>query len=285
MTTLVLLGSFGVAFLLSLGSASLLDPLLPFPFPRILSRCLLVFGLIASYLFRKRFQKKSFRSLGLEKTEDSLPLLIKGIAFALLSLLVLTGVTFLCKAAIFEYHPLKPKKLFYYAVGAILTGFLEEIFFRGILLQSLLEDVSKPMGIFLSNLVYSLLHFVIPLLLHKPADLSLFYSESVGLFLFGILMAYAYFRTHSLYLSIGLHGGFVFFLKMDNVFVNRLNVSPPWLFGEEKIIGGIVTWLLFLVAFPWVRWVGRTYLPMQNCEKIRLSKSSVNTSPTISPKA
>lgn len=285
MRTLTLLGIFSVAVLLSLGFAFLLTPFLPFSFLRIFNRCFLVFGLTGAILFRARLQRKSFVSLGLEKNGNSLSLVLSGVAFALASLFLLTLIAACFQAASFEVHPPRLKKLFYYVVGAILTGFFEELFFRGFLLQTLMEDASTRLSVVLSSLAYSLVHFVRPLLLNKPEDFPLFYTESIGLFFFGVLMAYAFLRTRSLYLSMGLHGGFVFFLKMDGIFVNRLMASPVWLFGGERLIGGIVTWLIFLAAFPWVRWLTRGYFPMQNCEKILSRRSSVNTSPTISPRA
>ena len=285
MQTLILLGIFFVAVLLSSGAASLLDPFLPFSFMRIFNRCFLLFGLTGAYFFRTRFQKKPLASLGLAKEEHTLSLIVKGVVFALLSLLVLTLLSRLCQTVVFEYHPPKLKKLFYYVSGAILIAFFEELFFRGFLLQTLMEDLPTRPSVILSSMIYSLAHFIRPLVLNEPNELSLFYTESVGLFLFGILMSYAFLRTRSLYLPMGLHGGFVFFLKMDGIFVNRPMVTPEWLFGGERLVGGIVTWLIFAVAFPWVKRVGRRYLPMQNCEKILSSKSSVNTSPTISPKA
>ena len=284
MTTLKLFGFIAAALLLSLALALFLSLFLPFPTFRIFYRSLTIFGLIGAYLFRTRVQKKSFPSLGLERRGNSSSLVWNGIAFALLSLLILTLLAYLFQAVSLEYHPPKPKKLFYYTLSAFFVGFFEELFFRGLLLQTLMEDFPAKLGVVVSSLVYSLLHFVRPLVLNKPEDLNLFFTESIGLFLFGVLMSYAYLRTRSLYLGMGMHGGFVWFMKMDNLFVNRLMVKG-WLFGEERLIGGIVTWLLLLAAFPWIRWINQRYLPIQNCEKIRPSRSSVKTSPTISPRA
>lgn len=283
MNTLRLIGLFGIVLLLSIGFAFALSPFLPFPSFRIFDRFFLILGLMATYLFRVRLQKKSLATLGLKRKGHSVSLVFSGIAFALLSLMVLTFVASFCQATAFHYHPPKLKKLFYYTTSAILIGFFEEFFFRGLFLQTLMEDFSTWFSVGVSSLVYSLIHFLKPFLLNKPEDLTLFYTESAGLFLFGTLMSYAFLRTRSLYLSMGLHAGFVFFLKMDGIFVNRLIVDPKWLFGEERLIGGIATWSLFLVAFPWVWRLSRSYFPMQNFEKIRSSRSSVKTSPTISP--
>ena len=256
MNTLKLVGLLVIALALSVLLAFVLSPFLPFPFYRIFDRCFLGSALLAAYLFRVRMQKKPFFPLGLKREENSLSLLVNGVFFALFSLLVLTLITYLFGAVTFQYHPPKPKKIFYYVTSAVLIGFLEELLFRGLFLQTLMDEFTTWFSVAVSSLVYSLVHFIRPLFLNKPEEFSLFYTEVTGLFLFGVLMAYAFLKTRSLYLSIGLHGGFVFFLKMDGIFVNRLMVAGS-LFGEERLIGGVITWTLFLVAFPWIWWLSR----------------------------
>ena len=266
MNTLKLLGVISIILLLSLLAALLIRPLCPFPFFLIFVRCLEIFGVVGIYLFRTRFQKKSFASLGFKAEGNALGWLLNGIVFALLSLLILTFIAYLYQAVSFYYHPPKLKKLLYYTTSAVLIGFFEEFFFRGLFLKTLMEDFPTWFSIGISSLVYSLVHFLQPFILNRPEDLSLFYTESIGLFLFGVLMAYAFLRTRSLYLSMGLHGGFIFFMKMDGIFVDRLMVKG-WLFGEERLVGGIATWCIFLVAFPWISWLSR------NVEKKAVSLS------------
>ena len=264
MNTLKLLGTLLAALLFSIGLACLISPFLSYPFFRILNRCFMVCALTGVYFFEKVSQKNPFWPAGLAKRPDTGFLIASGLTFAILSLLILTLVAYACHSVSLYFQPPKPKKLFYYTTSAILIAFFEELFFRGFLFQTLKKDCSLRASILISNLLYSAVHFIRPLLT-KPEELTSVWTEAPGLFLFGIFLTYAFLKTGSLYFSMALHGGFVFFMKMDGIFVNRLMVGH-WLFGEERLIGGIATWAIFLVAFPWVRWISRrrAYLPMQN---------------------
>ena len=70
----------------------------------------------------------------------------------------------------------------------ILAPLLEEVLFRGIILQRWSVKWSVVSGIILSSLFFGLLHFNV-----------------LGLFNFGLVMALLYLRTHSLWLPIILH--------------------------------------------------------------------------------
>ena len=194
MNTLKFFGCLGLVSLLSLAVAFVATPLLPFPFSRVFVRCLEIFGLMGAYFLRTRLQKKSLSSLGLEPGKKRLTFLIQGIVFAFSTLFVLTVIAYLSRAIIFDYHSPRLKKLFYYTSSAILIGFFEELFFRGLFLQTLMEDFSMPFSVGLSSLLYSLVHFTRPLFL-KTVTPSLLCTEFIGLVLFGILMSYAFLRT------------------------------------------------------------------------------------------
>ena len=239
--------------LASWGAATVITPLLPFPFFRVFDRCLLVLAMLAVLFFQKRIRKKPFTELGLEGQGRVAKNLSAGIAFSLISVLTVTGVSLLSRFSVLAYHPPPHmRKIFNYFFASILTAFFEEFFFRGCLFKTLRDDFSPSWSMVVSSAVFSLAHFIRPFFTDSH-DLSLFYTEAFGLFLFGILLAYACFRTGSLYLSMGLHGGFVLFLKMDGILVNRLMRYPSWIFGEERLIGGVVTWSIFLVAVPWIK--------------------------------
>lgn len=238
-----------LAVLASAGLATVLSPFLPFPFFRIFSRCLLGFGLLAAWFFQKKVRKKPFSELGLNGNGKVAQDLLFGITLSLLFSLAITLLALFFEFVLVQYHPPLPRKLMNYFFGSIAIAFFEELFFRGMLLQTLMDDLSTPLSVSLSSLLYSLVHFVRPLFV-KPEDLSLFYTESIGLFLFGVLLSYAFLRSRSLYLSMGLHGGFVLFLKLDGILVDRLMREPAWIFGEERLVGGIATWAMLLLIFP-----------------------------------
>ncbi len=71
-----------------------------------------------------------------------------------------------------------------------------------------------------------------------------------GLFLLGILLSYAFTRTGSLYLSIGLHAGWVIGIKTIKVYGNYTREGLGWLFGstDPKFVSGVATWVGFVAV-------------------------------------
>jgi membrane protease YdiL (CAAX protease family) len=162
--------------------------------------------------------------------------------------------------------------------SGVFVGFLEEIFFRGMLFLSLCNQGRPLRAYVLANLFYSLLHFVKPgasyFLDHLDPTagfrhlLTTFepFLEPIpllpgifGLFLIGVVLSYALARTGNLYLSIGLHGGWVIGLKTIRVFGDFTRQDLGWAFGstDPKIVSGVVTWIgILLVGFA-VHWFTR----------------------------
>ena len=157
------------------------------------------------------------------------------------------------------------------------AGTLEEIFFRGILFKGLLQN-GKVRAFVLSNLFYSALHFIRPgeayfvdgfdplaglrhlvytfMPFSEPLNLL---PGMVGLFLLGIVLSYAFLRTGNLYLSIGLHGGWVFGLHSMRVFGDFRRDDLGWLFGSTnpKIVSGVAAWIGIISVLLLVHWFTR----------------------------
>ncbi|HSK28365.1 MAG TPA: CPBP family glutamic-type intramembrane protease, partial [Candidatus Limnocylindria bacterium] len=143
------------------------------------------------------------------------------------------------------------------------AGFLEEVFFRGILFKGLYQEGRALRAYVLANLFYSAIHFVKP---GKPYYLDGFeplagfqhllltftpFLEPLellpgifGLFLIGVVLSFALARTGKLYLSIGLHAGWIISLKTVRVFGDYSREDLGWVFGsiDPKIVSGVATW-------------------------------------------
>jgi hypothetical protein len=57
----------------------------------------------------------------------------------------------------------------------------------------------------------------------------------------------------ALYLSIGLHAGWVFGIKAEGLFLDRQNVVVPWFFGDGYVVTGVFGWLMLLLMLAVVR--------------------------------
>jgi membrane protease YdiL (CAAX protease family) len=141
-----------------------------------------------------------------------------------------------------------------FAVG-LFVGFIEELIFRGVFFNLLLEDYSLWLAAIISSLIFALLHLV----WERENTLP----QLPGLFLMGMILVGArLINQNSLGLAIGLHAGWVFSLACldtgDLYFYTEK--ATNWLAGEKgkplASVAGIIVLLfsgvmlfLFKIAF------------------------------------
>jgi membrane protease YdiL (CAAX protease family) len=214
-------------------------------------------------LFRLQF----LREAGLVPFRDRWPDLLRGFIIAAASIAVLgvlMSISGVFTPGFFHTLPAVMQWTVKSLLTAFMVGFLEELFFRGMMFRGLLEDARPATAFAGVNLFYAALHFLKPpekfvvsgldplagvrflvQSLQPFLDPAEILPGLIGLFIIGLVLSYAFFRTRSLYLSIGLHVGWVFALKIMRVFGEFERADLGWLFGstDPKIVSGVVTWL------------------------------------------
>ncbi|OGP52049.1 MAG: hypothetical protein A2X89_08180 [Deltaproteobacteria bacterium GWD2_55_8] len=161
---------------------------------------------------------------------------------------------------------------------ALTVGVLEEIFFRGVIFKGLLEDCKPPAAFACSSLFYAAIHFIKPAeefslagidpwagMRYLAAAFQPFLAPAslfpglFGLFLIGLVLSYAFFRTGSLYLSMGLHAGWVFGIKTIRVYGDFRREDLGWLFGslDPKLVSGVAVWIIILAVGLVIHWITR----------------------------
>ena len=252
-----------------------------FPFSRIFNRTFMFSGIVLFFLCRRLLRIGNLAELGLVSIRQGGGDLLRGWSLAVGSLAALLIV--MSMAQVFEpfFRLSLPRSLsrsFSALLSGVFAGSLEEIFFRGILFKGLLQSGNLPRAVGLSNLFYSALHFVKPgepYFVNGVDPLAGFrhllytfmpFSEPLdilpgffGLFLLGIVLSYAFFRTGNLYLSIGLHAGWIFGLKSVRIFGDYTRDDLGWLFGstDPKIVSGLATWIGIFLVLLLVHWLTR----------------------------
>jgi hypothetical protein len=81
------------------------------------------------------------------------------------------------------------------------VGFYEELLFRGYYLQNLADGTNLPVAVLLSSAVFGLAHLGNP---------SSSWIAALGILAAGLFLSFAWLRTRSLWLPIGLHIGWNF---------------------------------------------------------------------------
>jgi len=226
----------------------------------------MVLGILLFFLYRPLLEIRSPAQLGLAPFRLRCPDIFKGFFLALGSVLVLVAVMSLSEIFIPGLRlsfPETLRRLLEALLAALTAGLLEEIFFRGVILKGLLEDLRMLPAFVVSSLFYSAIHFVKPaeqiylsriepwagirhvLLSFQPfLDPAELLPGLFGLFLIGLVLSYAFLRTGSLYLSIGLHAGWIFGLKTIRVYGDYRREDLGWLFGssDPKLVSGVAAW-------------------------------------------
>jgi membrane protease YdiL (CAAX protease family) len=254
----------------------------PIPFSRVFNRAFIISGVIAFILARRVLIPTELKTLLVVKSSEAARRLISGLGLAMLSMTLLVAVMAIARVFTPFFRLSLAQSLSQLASAlatGVFAGSLEEIFFRGILFFSLREN-GRPLSAYVSaNLFYSLLHFVKPgeaYFLNGIEPLTGFrhllttfapfldplpiLPGIFGLFLIGVILSYALVRTGNLYLSIGLHTGWVFSLKVIRVFGDFTREDLGWAFGstDPKIVSGVATWIGILVVALTIRRLTRS---------------------------
>jgi membrane protease YdiL (CAAX protease family) len=175
-----------------------------------------------------------------------------------LSLAVVAGAALVAGARTFAphaFHPSFPVKLLAATLTAGMVAALEEILFRGALFGSFRRGMPWIGALVVSSMIYAIVHFMqsakfpgpvtwhsglelLPQMLAGFGDWRAIIPGFFNLTLAGALLAYAYQRTGNLWFSIGLHGGWIFWLKSYGILTREVLGSNPWFWGTSRLIDG-----------------------------------------------
>jgi membrane protease YdiL (CAAX protease family) len=251
------------------------------PFARIFNRAFMISGIILFILCRRRLIGPQWWQLLRADGRVACRDLITGLALAIGSMVALAAAmtAYDVFTPFFRVSLARALSRFASAVTTgIFAGTLEEIFFRGLLFKAIYDAGHRLRAFLLVNLFYSALHFVRPgkpyfldhleplagfrhlLATFAPfLDPVMILPGIIGLWLIGIILSYALLRTGKLYLSIGLHAGWIIGLKTLRVFGDFEREDLGWLFGstDPKIVSGVATYIGLLLVSVAVRYFTR----------------------------
>lgn len=238
------------------------------PFPRIFDRTMMATVLVAlvwrgASLRFIALLAKGFRNPGLNWTRAIKGLIVSIAIVAILgALAVMLGGT--ASGALGDAAARVPK----YLLSAIVIAIIEEAFFRAFLLEGMRPDFRDRCALAISAVVYSLAHVVrspakfyvtgydatagLVTLAHSFDQIShpaTALPVIVGLFLLGLVLGEAFVLTETVYLSAGLHAGFVLGSKLWPKLIENRAAIPPWLAGAGPLplIGGVAAWAMALM--------------------------------------
>jgi uncharacterized protein len=151
-------------------------------------------------------------------------------------------------------------------LASISVPFIEEAFFRGILLGVLLRTGRKYLAILMVSALFAVVHFLkapertsavvtwtsgfnsITHAFAQFGDVMMLVSALATLFLIGCVLGDARVLTRSLWMSIGLHAGWIFGSGAFSLLARRQFLALPWL-GNNLLVGIIP---LGVATFTWI---------------------------------
>lgn len=221
---------------------------------RVFRRCVSIAAALSLWLFIRRIERRSFGSYGLQHLREGARHLRWGVVFGGLGL----GLLFACglasgmvRIAITQDHGKLLATLIGFLPVAALVGTLEELVFRGFILQHL-AACSKMLGVVVSSSLYALVHV-------KTAEFTpALGRELVGLFLLGGVLALSYLVTGRLWLAIGLHATLAYGARVNKLLIEFTDSSVAWLAGTSRLVNGVAAWLMLLALGGAIVWWARS---------------------------
>ncbi len=178
-------------------------------------------------------------------------------------------------------------------IGMLLIGVIEEILFRGFILTALRKSLGPVTAVLLSSALFAAVHFI------KPAEPEItdrwysgfllfsnlfaeasdtFWPEVCTLFCMGTVLATLSYWTRSVYITIGLHAGWVWIMMLFRLFTENQG-RLVWLYGPGEWIskgwvGPIMALAVWAVVFATrKKWIALGGVPEGREQKTEVSQT------------
>jgi membrane protease YdiL (CAAX protease family) len=207
--------------------------------------------LAASWFMVTAIDRRPWRSLGLPWSWKCLPQLFWGIALGFVLVGVAVLFALLVQGASWESFPVNGQTLRLLAFSLIAwfgVSLLEELVFRGYLLQTLIEGLGVVPATLLSSLFFGLAHY------DNAPQHGLYVLDAAAS---GFLMALMVFKTKALWMAIGFHFANDFFIDLFSWFPQPI----PWndfQIDAPSVLIDIGVALILAVFVVFSRWISPT---------------------------
>ncbi len=214
----------------------------------VFRRCVSVAASLSLIFFLWRVHHRSIRSLGLGSWDAAgKGQLLRGVRLGCTTIALMAAIYVASGLCHLDLHE-DPRRVWVtlttFIPAALLIGVLEELIFRGYVLQQLLP-CSTRLAVVGSSLAYALVHIrAVPVWPQSGFEL-------VGLFLLGVVLSLATLTTKQLYLAIGLHASLAYWARVNKLLFAFPDPSWQWLVGTNRLVNGVVAWGV-LIGLAWV---------------------------------
>jgi len=240
-------------------------------FHRYVNRCMLVLALVGVWPLIRSLQIRSWTELGWRSPSQALPEMGRGAVVGLISLGFIAVIACLSGARTLNPDPTLARwlsRMVSALLTAVVVSVLEELLFRGAIFSAIRRAHTFFIAALVSSSLYAFVHFF-----HRPprpdevtawtglltlgqmlngfVDPHLLIPGWINLGLAGWILACARERTGQLSWSIGLHAGWIFWLKIygfathpteDSSWIGTGKMTDGWL--ATAVLGILAVWMM-----------------------------------------
>jgi membrane protease YdiL (CAAX protease family) len=224
---------------------------------KVFRRCVSIGAAVALWLCIKGFERRSFRSYGFPVGRAGKRQMLTGLLIGICVLGLALAAGLLSGTCRIELTPDRAKLwrvLLTFLPAAGLVGLLEELVFRGYLLQQLLACSTK-LAVCVSSALYALVH------LRNQTMTAATTRELVGLFVLGAVLSLACLRTRQLSLAVGLHAALAYGARVNKLLIEFTDPSLSWLTGTSRLIDGVASWIMLCGMGAAIAWWTQSWQP------------------------
>lgn len=247
-------------------------------FHEVMNRVLLLSALVGAIILLVVHKTMTLQTVGFASSPIAFRHLVLGMSVAVLSVAVVTWVGFSTGTIEWDGSHSRQQDL-RFAIGSLIAAAVvavsEEFFFRGCLLGWLRQRTHAWTALAAVTLFYAICHFMNPPR-DYPAEtdvnalsgfimLGQYFLRLIQdaawlprfamLVLVGLTLGWCFLKTSRVYLSIGLHAGWVFAGKMMIFLTDVKKSESNWWFGYGKTIGSPITILVVACVFALMIWI------------------------------
>jgi membrane protease YdiL (CAAX protease family) len=232
------------------------------PFARYVNRALIIAALVGLPFFIRAAGIRRWADVGVAPGLVRWRPFAVGFGLGFMSLAVVCAVALVAGGRL--PRPRTPGDLAAQFLGALATALvvavIEELLFRGAFFGGLRRAVGWKPALAASSLLYGIVHFmarpanpaavdwlsglrVLPTMLAGMTEVRTLIPGLLSLALAGVILGLAYQWTGELSASIGIHAGWIFWLKYYGLITKSAPGADVWFWGTRRLTDG---WLAFV---------------------------------------
>ncbi|HYH79048.1 MAG TPA: type II CAAX endopeptidase family protein [Longimicrobium sp.] len=247
------------------------------PFARVENRALLLMALVGVPFYVRASGIRRWADVGLDPRNIRWGRVGAGFALGFFSLAAVCAVAIAGGGRVLNLAR-TPGQLAAHFAGALATAavvaVIEELLFRGAIFGGLRRAMPWAAALVASSAIYAIVHFmgrpanppvidwlsglrVLPSMLAGMAQPGGLVPALLNLTLAGMVLGLAYHFTGDILTSIGIHAGWIFWLKFYSYLTKGVPGVDPVFWGTRKLVDGWLAFVALAVVLGIVLWMAR----------------------------